>query len=149
MSASESFTLRRAERRDAAVIAALATDLGYPSDDATISRRLEALMRSDGDAIFVAETGGATVTGWVHVTIARRLGSDGFAEICGLVVARDQRRRGIGRGLVARAGDWARSRSLSALRVRSNTVRSAAASFYTELGFERVKQQAVYHRRLG
>jgi GNAT superfamily N-acetyltransferase len=133
---------------DAAALADLATQLGYPSTAKDITRRLGLL---DGDTlrrVFVAEVGGAVV-GWVDVFARRMLLADGMAEVNGLVVGDDQRGRGIGVQLMEAAETWATSMGCEMMRVRSNVIRERAHRFYTErLGYEVVKQQMVFGKTL-
>ena len=44
---------------------------------------------------------------------------------------------------------WARARGCAALRVRSNVVRERAHRFYRRAGFETIKTQHVFEKRIG
>ncbi len=98
-------------------------------------------------AVFVAEDRG--VVGWIHVQLDFGLVSSGVAEVGGLVVDERNRRGGIATALVARAQEWAQDRGCRELVVRSNTRRREAHEFYPALGFEPVKEQRVYRKRIG
>jgi GNAT superfamily N-acetyltransferase len=63
-------------------------------------------------------------------------------------VARAERRRGLGRGLLERAEDWARARGLGAVRVRSRLERADAHAFYTRLGYRETKRQVQFRKEL-
>jgi ribosomal protein S18 acetylase RimI-like enzyme len=144
--------VRRATRADARDLARLSGELGYPSSPEEIERRLAAFEDRDDHAVLVAVVDGsgrAAVAGWLHVFLAERLESPGFAEIGGLVVARDDRGQGIGKRLTREARTWAESRGCSKLRVRSREERGAAHRFYESLGFRRTKTQAVLDLPLG
>lgn len=128
---------------DAAAIASLAGELGYPSTEAEVAGRLARMLGSPSDVALVATDAGGEVVGWVHVLVALRLESSPFAELGGLVVGTQARGRGVGRGLVGAAVDWARSRGLSRMRVRSRVERADAHRFYERLGFRATKDQRV------
>ena len=70
-------------------------------------------------------------------------------EIVGLVVDDAARRRGIGQLLVDAALDWAREIGIGEVIVRSNVARGESHPFYEGAGFERIKTQHVYLKRLG
>jgi len=139
--------IRPAELRDAAEIAQLSRELGYPAVSGE-TERLEILLELAGHAVFVAEGAGGDLAGWVHVFAAYRLASPSFGELGGLVVTERLRGQGIGRALVEAAEMWARAQGLAKLRVRSNAVREGAHGFYSHLGFAKVKNQAVFQRSL-
>lgn len=136
--------IREAIASDAAALAALSTQLGYPAQPGEAAERLSAL---GAGAVLVAEDAGA-VLGWIHVCGIRFFQSPPFAEIGGLVVDEAARGRGVGKLLVEAAVRWAAEQGYGKLRVRSNVVREDAHRFYEREGFQRVKTQAVFDRRL-
>ena len=69
------------------------------------------------------------------------------AELIGLVVDSAARRRGLGRALVDAAEQWARSRGLTTVKVRSNVTRELSHPFYEALGYVREKTQHSYRKR--
>jgi len=135
--------VRRATAADAADLAGLSGQFGYPSDESAVRARLAAILARDDHAVFVADESGRAV-GWVHVLVEDRVESDRFAEIAGLVVDAARRGHGLGATLVARAEAWAAERGLGAVRVRSNVVRRDAHRFYERLGYRASKRQAVF-----
>ncbi len=136
---------REATAADAAALAALSTQLGYPAQPGEAAERLSAL--GPAGAVLVAEEDG-TVLGWIHVCGVRFFQSPPFAEIGGLVVDAAARGKGVGKLLVQAAVRWAAEQGYGKLRVRSNMVREDAHRFYEREGFQRVKTQAVFDRRL-
>jgi GNAT superfamily N-acetyltransferase len=138
-------TIRHAIATDAAALAALSTQLGYPTQPEGAAERLSGL--GDGGAVLVAEEEGAIV-GWIHVCGIRFFQSPPFAEIGGLVVDEAVRGRGVGKLLVGAAVRWTEEQGYAKLRVRSNVVREDAHRFYEREGFRRVKTQAVFDFRL-
>ncbi len=143
----ESIVIRLAKAEDAAAIAGLSKQLGYPATAEQSKSRLEAVIGSNEHAVFTACDGGEVV-GWVHVFLALRVESDPFAELGGFVVSASHRRRGIGRRLLAAAEDWTAGRGVTKLRVRSRLEREDARAFYENLGFSVTKEQRVYDKSL-
>jgi len=141
-------TIRCARTYDAAAIAALCGELGYPSTRQQVVARLAAI-ESAAAKVFVAENGNGEVIAWLHVGCCAQLTGDDEAEILGLVVAADARGDGIGCALVGRAVAWAREHGCTRLRVRSRAERERAHRFYEREGFELVKTQRVFGRRVG
>lgn len=140
--------IRLARLSDAPTIAELAGQLGYPTSTEQALYRLQILLASNEDAIFVAEDDTARVIGWVHVHARPSLIDLPYAEIGGLVVDQSQRSAGVGRALVAEAETWTRGRGCASLWVRSNIIRERAHHFYEELGFRRLKSQHVFVKDL-
>jgi GNAT superfamily N-acetyltransferase len=136
-------TVRSAGLTDAAAIAGLSGQLGYPVDEQAIAERLAALLGREGRAVFVAELGGKVV-GWAHVVGEQFLESPPFAELAGLIVDRDIRRLGVGRQLVQACAQWARDQGYRQIRVRCNVVREDAHQFYQKVGFAKLKSQIVF-----
>lgn len=132
---------------DAEVLAALTSELGYPTDVTTITSRLTDILRQPDHQLLVAEADGQVVA-WIHVLTMNVLESGFIAQIVGLVVAESQRRHGIGRKLVEEAEQWARDRGAGAIVVRSNTARAESHPFYLNLGYTLRKTQAAYRKLL-
>jgi len=137
--------VRAARTEDAATVARLATELGYPTAIGQARLRLERLAGESAARVLIAELDGVAVA-WLHVAEVCTVESDPYAEIVGLVVADAQRGSGIGAALVAAAIDWASARRLDAIRVRSNVVRERAHRFYERQGFQASKSQRVFTR---
>lgn len=137
--------IREATAADAAALAALCTQLGYPAQPGEAVERLAAL--GPAGIVLVAEENGA-VLGWIHVCGIQFFQSPPFAEIGGLVVDEAARGKGVGRLLVAAAVRRAAEQGYGKLRVRSNVIREDAHRFYEREGFRRVKTQAVFDRKL-
>lgn len=141
--------VRAATPQDAASLAELATQLGYPSTADAVRRRLQALMGSSNDAVLVAEVADRGVVGWVHVTVRQLVLGDRHAEIAGLVVHESCRRQGIGTELLRQAEAWAAARGCCQVRLGSATHRQAARAFYLSRGYLLLKEQRVFVRSLG
>ncbi len=141
------FTVRPARPEDAADIARLATDLGYPSDRQEVEARLGTVLQDPEHAAFVAVEA-ERVIGWVHVFVKHLLESDAEAEIGGLVIDARHQRGGAGRLLMQRAEHWARARGLRSVYLRSNVTRKDAHAFYQKLGYQVLKTQFAMRRAL-
>lgn len=141
-------TIREAESNDAAALAALSIQLGYPATAGETAERLAALRERPDNVVLVAEDGGA-VLGWLHAGGMLMLESAPFAEVLGLVVDEAHRGKGVGKRLLAGAVRWAADHGYDKLRVRSNVIREDAHRFYEREGFRRAKTQVVLDRRLG
>ena len=134
--------IREATLSDAAVLADLASQLGYPSTSEQIAVRLEVLRSRSGNEVLVAEDESGVV-GWLHVSGMYLLESPAFAEVLGLIVDEAHRGKGIGKRLLEGAVRWATEHGFDKLRVRSNVIREDAHRFYEREGFRRVKTQVV------
>lgn len=134
--------IREATATDAAALAELSTQLGYPTPPGEAAQRLQVLEGRPGNAVLVAEEDGR-VLGWLHVCGMFFLESPPFAEVAGLVVDQASRGRGTGKVLLAAAARWAAEQGFGKLRVRSNVIRESAHRFYEREGFRRVKSQVV------
>lgn len=140
-------TLRAARAEDAAVIARLAAQLGYPASADDISGRLVRISSRARHRVLVAQARDAVI-GWVHVLSDEHLESGEFAEIAGLVVDDASRGTGVGRMLLGAAEAWARGGGFASIRVRSNVIRAEAHAFYEREGFALRKTQKVFEKLL-
>jgi len=139
--------LREAEPEDAAAVAELALQLGYPVEAPVMRERLEVLKLRKDHLVLVAVVDEA-IGGWLHAQATEALESGFRVEVIGLVVAERFRRRGVGRRLMTAAETWAVAQGAPVLVVRSNTKRTESHIFYPSLGFAVNKTQTVYHKRL-
>src|SRR5882724_7394295 len=133
--------LRAARPEDVPALAALSAELGYPVGADALSDRLMALSRHGDHCVLVACDDRGGVVGWIHAGEQLLLDTGRRCEIFGLVVSEANRRQGIGQRLLDGAEEWARTRGLSELSVRSNIVRRSSHPFYEKHGFVHVKTQ--------
>ena len=141
------FLLREAEIGDAAEIARLGTELGYPADAGLMLPRLQAALGDGSRHVVVAATGDGLL-GWIGVERRSTLETGDKAEIAGLVVDARARRLGVGQALVEAAEGWARRHGFDALMVRSNAARTESHPFYLKHGYQLRKTQQVYFKPL-
>lgn len=134
---------------DAAEIARLSAQLGYPAPIETFAARLQRLLDSPVHAVLVAaRDADQPLAGFIALEQRITLESGGRVEIVGLVVDAEARRGGIGRSLVAAAERWTGDHGLDEVFLRSNVVRPEAHPFYEGLGYVRTKTQHAYRKRL-
>ena len=146
--ATKPLSIRMAGTDDAAVLAELATQLGYPAAATQILDRLARVLAENAGAVFVAVDRRDQVLGWTHVATRVQLEDAPFAELAGLVVDVGARCAGVGAALLEAAEDWARGQGLAQLRVRSNVVRERAHRFYLREGYAERKRQVMFVKTL-
>lgn len=144
----EEVVLRTVRPQDADRLAVLSAQLGYPATPEQIGRRLQAIQDDENHGVFVVESTDGQVIGWVHVFVRQLLLVSRHAEIGGIIVLAEQRRRGLGRRLMERAEGWARDRGCEAVYVRSNETRERAHRFYEGIGYEQIKTSRVFLKRV-
>jgi GNAT superfamily N-acetyltransferase len=140
-------SVRKAETRDADMIAMLSLQLGYDTSSEEIKRRLLTISKNKENCVFVGLCD-AEVAGWVHAFASLRLESEIFVEIGGLVVDARHRKKGLGALLFEEVRNWAKGIHYSKLRVRSNVIRNESHRFYEGLGFTLIKEQKVFEIKL-
>jgi len=143
------FAVRDAKADDAAPIAELSGELGYPTDARTVRGVLERVLARADQRVYVAEAPGGSVCGWLQAHSCEVIEAGLRVEIMGLVVSPSARRGGVGRALVGRAEAWASELSAGYVVVRSNVRRGESHAFYPALGYAQTKTQAVYRKRAG
>ena len=142
--------IRRARQGDAARIAALSGQLGYPTTTRQMAGRLRSALRAKDGECFVAETatGEVKVVGWIHVSVTPLLEVERRAEVNGLVVDESVRSHGAGARLLGAAEKWAKKMRCAGMSVRSNVIRDRAHGFYLRQGYEHYKTQKAFRKGL-
>jgi len=126
--------VRTARRADAAGIASLLDDLGYPSTAAQVEARLAALPPDE--LVLVAEVAGR-LAGLAALRVEPLIERDEpVGRLAALVVAKRYRRRGVGATLVRAVEAEARARRCEFVVLNSGDRRSGAHAFYERLGYE-------------
>jgi len=129
--------IRDAAPADAAQVAALLGELGYPTKEAQARARLEALTARDDFAVRVFADG-ETLLGVGSLQVHPGLEHDEpIGLVTALVVSGNARRRGVGRALVDDLVDFARRRGCARVNVGSGLHRADAHAFYEGIGFTR------------
>jgi GNAT superfamily N-acetyltransferase len=140
--------IRRAGQADAARIAELSGQLGYPATAKQMGPRLKGALQDKNAACFVAETEEGDVIGWVHVSVTPLLEVERRAEVNGLVVDETIRSRGAGGALLEAAENWAKKKKCAGTSVRSNVIRERAHGFYLRHGYDHYKTQKAFRKAL-
>jgi len=136
--------IRPAINSDAIGINDISNYLGYSElSDIEAKDKLFQLLDSNDNQIFVVEVNGRVIA-WLHLFLARRLASEDFFEIGGLVVDPDYRRQGLAAALVKYVENGRKGK----LRVRCNETRRETHQFYEACGFNNTKVQRIYERRV-
>src|ERR1700676_433536 len=149
MRASKSdLRIRRTRGEDAARLAELSGQLGYPASTKQMRARLREVLKDRDGACFVAETSEDGLTGWVHVSTTPLLEVERRAEVNGLVVEEKVRSRGTGALLLLAAEKWAKEMKCQSMSVRSNVLRERAHGFYERNGYEHYKTQKAFRKSL-
>jgi GNAT superfamily N-acetyltransferase len=133
--------IRLASPNDAAAIASLLGELGYPTEADRVRARMARLLTTGDnprDAIFVATDSSATdPTGVLALHRFAALHDDAdVALIMALVISERARGRGVGRQLVDAAAERAREWGCGRMLVTTHVRRADAHAFYERIGFE-------------
>lgn len=132
---SDALSLRLATPDDREAMAALLTELGYPTSPDEIPDRMRDMTGPD-NAIMLAELDGAPV-GLLSLHAFQAIHArKPVAMIMALVVSPDARGRGVGRALVQFAEQWAMERGCGQIMVTSAERRADAHAFYPACGMQ-------------
>ncbi len=143
------FLLRRMQLADSIAVAALSSELGYPTDAGTVDHRFTRLLSRPDNAMFVSVDHSAKICGWLHAYGVLLLETDGYVEIGGIVVSSAKRRHGVGRALLAEAEEWASHQGYNEVRLRSGVHREDAHLFYLAVGYVQSKASYMFARKVG
>jgi len=144
-------TTRQARLSDAATLAELCTQLGYPTDHKVMAERIDRLLSRPlvhRVVVVPAPEDDRALLGAVHATRRETIESEDHVEITGLIVDERARGTGVGKVLMAAAERWARDLGVKAVRLRSNVVRLEAHAFFERLGYRVLKQQVAFLKEL-
>jgi GNAT superfamily N-acetyltransferase len=133
---------------DAESVCSLSEQLGYSMPVSTTQNRILTVLDQPGHCAFVGEQDGVVV-GWIHLYISHIIEStNSHVEIGGLVVDEACRGQGIGKALVQAGENWTLKCGLLDIRLRSAVKRIDAHAFYEKLGYQLVKTQMRFQKKL-
>jgi GNAT superfamily N-acetyltransferase len=98
------------------------------------------------DRVAFAAVVDGRVVGWIDAAVERHLQSPASAVIGGLVVREGTRGLGVGKRLCLEVEEWARSKSIPIVRVRSQIKREDAHRFYLRDGYSKMKTSLVFEK---
>jgi GNAT superfamily N-acetyltransferase len=130
-------TLRPALAADAKPVAALMTELGYPSTAASVKDRLDRAPHSETSRCIVAQQADAVIGLMSAELIPYFPTATTVCRVTSLVVAPQHRRRGVGKLLIDAAGEFAREHTCSGIELTSAERCVEVHRFYERLGFSR------------
>ena len=147
MGATVDLVVRRLAVDDAAAVAELSGQLGYPGSAEELRKRIEAMVRSE-DRVAFAAVREAELVGWIDAAVERHLQAEDAVVIGGLVVGETARGCGVGKRLCGEVEQWARERGFARVRVRSQIKRADAHRFYLRDGYRQVKTSLVLEKEI-
>jgi GNAT superfamily N-acetyltransferase len=120
---------------DAAAVAMLCTQLGYPTTSDVIPHRLAWLAADANARAFIAERDGASV-GLLTIHLRHTLNHEApIGQITLMVVDENNRNHGVGRSLVDVAERWAAERGTQRMSVTTQLTRAGAHAFYEKVAY--------------
>ena len=145
--AAASLVIRAVIPDDAEAVAELSDQLGYPTSAQETRARIELLAR-DPERLTLAAILHGQLVGWIDSCVERHLQAPDMVNINGLVVRDTVRGARIGQQLCHAVEQWALSRNIPAVRVRSQIKREDAHRFYVRDGYRKVKTSFVFEKTL-
>lgn len=142
------FELREIAPEDAAAVAELSDQLGYPASTDRMRERIEAMLPVREDHLVQVACFRGKVVGWIEAEILRHLQSDPHTLITGMVVKDGVRSLGVGKRLCHGVEQWSRRKGISVVRVTSRMTREGAHRFYLREGYVQTKTSAVFEKIL-
>jgi len=129
-------TIREASQDDAAAVAVLLGELGYPTSPDQAAERIGRIAADPSTWVIVAEVESELAgLGALHVQNLVERDEPG-CEVAGLVVGQRFRRQGIGELLMQALEDEARRRGGKFMVLNTAHRRADAHAFYEALGYE-------------
>jgi len=138
--------IRQITPGDAAEVAALSHQLGYPSTTEQMFQNIKAVLATNDRDAYVAVLDDKII-GWIGVYYSVQLESPPYCEINGLVIDENFRGKGIGKMLIEKIKQWGKEKGTGKLRLHCNVKRKETHLFYQHLGFQEMKEQKVFELR--
>lgn len=122
-------------------------DLGYDFPIEKTAKRLEMILKSESDKIFVAEYGGKVI-GYIHACDYDVIYGPSMKNILGLAVDSHYRKLGAGKALLTAAENWAKETGSAGVRLCSGAQRKGAHEFYKRCGYICSKEQLNFKKHV-
>lgn len=140
------YTIREARAEDFADIYILNRDeMGYDYPPEATREKLEAVISSKSDKIFVAVAENKVI-GYIHVNDYDVIYAPHMKNVMGIAVSGEYKRMGIGSALLARAEEWAKETGAKGIRLVSGASREGAHEFYRSCGYSGEKKQINFKK---
>jgi len=121
------------------------TEMGYEYSIEDTKDKLERLLKSDKDKIFVA-TIQNTVVGYVHANDYDVIYAPHMKNIMGIAVSSEYKKYGIGKAMLEEIERWAKETGAFGIRLVSGSTRIGAHEFYKRCGYIGEKQQINFKK---
>ena len=136
--AERTIQIRAAEPNDTKVLAALMTELGYPTTAEEMEERFRTISEHADYKTYVS-VDGQTITGMVGLIKAYYFEKPGcYIRVAAMIVQYEYRGKGIGKALMQRAEEWGLEKGADSVLLNSGNreERKVAHLFYKRLGYE-------------
>ncbi len=121
------------------------TEMGYEYSIEDTKEKLEGLLESDKDKIFVATVQNAVV-GYVHANDYDVIYAPHMKNIMGIAVSGEYKKYGIGKAMLEEIEKWAKETGAFGIRLVSGSTRTGAHEFYRRCGYIGDKQQINFKK---
>jgi GNAT superfamily N-acetyltransferase len=120
---------------------------GHSIANADAAAMIEAVTGGrDDNEVFIAERGGRPV-GCLHILVMKDFFGDSHGHVSVLAAAADAEGSGVGRALMAHAGQWTARRGLTLMTLNVFAGNARARRFYDRNGWE--VEMLKYAKRIG
>lgn len=122
-------------------------EMGYRVPIDMTKQKLDQIIKSERDKVFVATVSGAVV-GYVHANDYDVIYAPHMKNIMGIAVSSEYKRQGIGKELLFAVEQWAKDSGALAVRLVSGSRRTGAHDFYRHCGYKLEKEQINFKKSL-
>ena len=138
--------IRECKLEDCEIIYRLNKDeMGYDYPLEETMKKLEFLLQSDNDKIYVAVIDD-NVVGYIHANNYDVIYFPHMKNIMGIAVDKKYKRQGIGRKLLEAVEKWANETNARGIRLVSGASRKSAHEFYRNCGYDGGKEQLNFKK---
>ena len=138
------YQIRECEISDYKEIYKLNTaEMGYDYSEEKTRIKLQALLKSDNDKIFVSCVDDKVI-GYIHANNYDVIYAPHMKNIMGIAVLSEFKRMGIGRELLTAVVNWAENTGADGVRLASGSARVNAHQFYKNCGYTGDKTQVRF-----